>query len=617
MFLMMCGKATAKDLKNIKISFYCPSREVIKMADPVFREATWKTLSSQLHVDKVYLETHRDQQLVPEDVLLSVKSFFLEKGVEVGGGITFTIDESNNFETFSWTNPEHRKRAQEISAYTAAHFDDFILDDFFYEGVKSDGTISGKGNLRWPEYRTHLMTDAARECVILPAKKANPDVKAIIKFPNWYDCFPASGFDLEHEPMMFDGVWTGTETRNADSDQHLQPYHAFNAFHYFQNVSQGRNLGGWIDIPGENQYWDRYAEQVWITFLSGAKEIICSFDQNYRNKIDERFKAPWQDGKEKTSFSWKQMTEPVVQENGSRIRPTTLARATAIAAEKIDPIAGLLGNPTGIPSLKSFSSRGDDYLQSYLGMIGLPIDLRSDFKVPDKGVILLTEQAKDYDGLSDAIDAHLKGGGTVVVTSSFLKAAKDIVSRFVELRAESDVMVEDFGAFGKADRSFLLPRIEYYTNDSWQVIPAGRPLSGGTSGSPLLLRGDYSKGALYCLAIPEDYSDFYHLPQGVLDVIRRHLGASQEVVLEGPASVSLFLYDNQTLVVESFRNESVDVSLLVSEGYTAIEDLETLQRTSLGQARELPGRQRYHLPQRLSAEVHLPPHSFKAFRLIR
>ena len=34
-------------------------------------------------------------------------------------GITYTIDESNRFETFSYANPDHRKKVREIAEHTA------------------------------------------------------------------------------------------------------------------------------------------------------------------------------------------------------------------------------------------------------------------------------------------------------------------------------------------------------------------------------------------------------------------------------------------------------------------------------------------------------------------
>jgi len=52
------------------------------------------------------------------------------------------------------------------------------------------------------------MTEAAQNLVVGPAKKINPAVKVIVKYPNWYDHFQECGFNLESEPAIFDGLYT-------------------------------------------------------------------------------------------------------------------------------------------------------------------------------------------------------------------------------------------------------------------------------------------------------------------------------------------------------------------------------------------------------------------------
>ena len=153
------------------------------------------------------------------------KKFFKDRGIQVAGGITFTISEANRFQTLCYSNPDDRKRAKEIAEYTAKNFDEIILDDFFFTDCKDDGAIKDKGTRSWTNYRLQLMTDAAKNLVIGPAKAVNPKVKVVIKYPNWYEHFQGLGFNLETEPKMFDGIYTGTETRDAVmSAQHLQQY---------------------------------------------------------------------------------------------------------------------------------------------------------------------------------------------------------------------------------------------------------------------------------------------------------------------------------------------------------------------------------------------------------
>ena len=116
------------------------------------------------------------------------------------------------------------------------------------------------------------MTEAAKTLIMGPAKAVNLKVKVIVKFPNWYEHFQGLGFSLDKEPSIFDGIYTGTETRDANSSaQHLQPYLGYNIIRYYENIAPGKNGGGWVDPFGSN-YSDRYAEQLWLKLFAKARE---------------------------------------------------------------------------------------------------------------------------------------------------------------------------------------------------------------------------------------------------------------------------------------------------------------------------------------------------------
>ncbi len=548
----------AGNYKSYKVSIYTRAYEVEKMGDPEWLESTWKTISSQMKVDKIYLETHRDLLVVPQSTIDAAKKFFKAHDVEVAGGITYTVNERNNFETFCYTNPEHRKKVQEIAEYTAKNFDEFILDDFFFTDCKCDLCIEAKGDRSWSDFRRDLMTQAGLDLVIGPAKKVNPKVKVIIKYPNWYDDFQGLGFDLDRGPKIFDGVWTGTETRDPSGDQHLQNYESYSIITYFSAISNGRNGGGWVDSGGINMGMDRYAEQLWLTMFAKAPEMaLFDYRQLIGVNLDERYKTPWQG--QGTSFDWDEMMKPV---NG--VKPTTLARTAGYVFEKIDPVVAQLGNPKGVVSYKAYHTEGDDFLQTYLGMVGIPMDMRSEFPT-DQKVVLLTEQAKSDPDLVKKIDAQLKRGGDVVITTGLLEAIPEKMAQFAQVYVEGHTLVNDFGRYGKSDREFIIPQVSYFTNDTWELVSAGRPLSKGTSGYPVLLWGQYSKGRLYVLTIPEDFSDLYHYPVPALNFIRTILGQDLKVRLEGPSKVSLFVYDNDKAIVESFLDEPVTVTVIAGD----------------------------------------------------
>ncbi|MCL2651887.1 MAG: hypothetical protein FWD60_12815 [Candidatus Azobacteroides sp.] len=613
--LLISTAAFAGNYNGFKVSVYVRAYEVEKMKDRQWLDSTWNIISSQLKVDKIYLETHRDLLIVPDATLEQAKKYFLNKGLEVGGGITYTINEANSFETFCYSNPEDRKKVQEIAEHTAKHFDDFILDDFFFTSCKSDDEINAKGDKSWTQYRLELMTEAAQDLVINPAKKINPKVKIIIKYPNWYDHFQGLGFNLAVGPQLFDGVWTGTETRDPSSAQHLQNYLGYNIVRYFDNLRPGHNFGGWVDSGGSNMGMDRYAEQLWLTFFAKAPEIsLFAYNQLIGVRLNpEMHRTPWQG--QGTSFDYDEMMKPV-NLNGQTVVPTTIARAAGYTFEKINTFISKLGNPIGIKSYKPFHSLGDDFLQNYLGMIGLPMDMYSEFPT-DQKVVLLTEQAKYDPDIITKIKTQLTKGNDVVITSGLLKAIPEKIADIAELRADKIALVNDFGMAGKSSKDILIPQVQYQTNDAWELLSAGRPLTNGVSGYPMLLRAPYSKGNLYVMTIPDDFGNLYDLPQGILNFFRIVLSKDLDLRIDAPAKVSLFLYDNGTFIVESFLDEPVTIKINAKEGIDKITDL--LSGAVIDKMPEdntpRPFGYRFRFDDKNNVfSVTLSPHSYKVFK---
>ncbi len=613
-FVLMCaGSLVAQNYKSFKVSIYTRAYEVEKMKDLHWLDSTWTIISQQLTVDKIYLETHRDLLIVPDETLEQAKKFFQEKGLEVAGGITYTINESNNFETFAYSDPKDRAMVQKIAEHTAKHFDEFILDDFFFTSAKTDVEIATKGKKSWTEYRLDLMTEAGKNLVIDPAKKVNPNVKVIIKYPNWYDHFQGLGFNLEKGPYLFDGIWTGTETRDPGGNQHLQNYLSYNIIRYFHNLNPGHNGGGWVDSGGINMSMDRYAEQLHLTMLAKAPEIaLFAYNQLLDVKLQDSYNAPWQT--QNTSWNYAEMRKPIMTSEGMMVKPTTMARIADVVLHQTDELTQKLGNPVGIKSFKRFHSRGEAFLQNYLGMIGLPMDMHPTF-AEDQKVVLLTAQAAGDPDLVEKIRKQLQAGNEVVITTGLLKLEKDRLADIVELDCNDlKALVNDFGRYGKSSRDIIIPQVLYYTNDSWEIVSAGRPLSGGVSGYPILHRAIYSKGNLYVLTIPDDFGQLYDYPQEALKEIRRTMSKDLDAYLDAPSKVSLFLYDNKTMVVENFNDEPVEVSIMMNEKQMQIKDLmtgETIEAT-LPQLPDNPyWRSRMNTDN--AFKFTLKPHSYRAF----
>lgn len=591
--------------KNFKVSVYTRAYEVQKMADEHWLDSTWQVISSQLKVDKIYLETHRDLLIVDQETLTKAKKFFKKQGVEVAGGITYTIDESNQFQTFCYTNPENRKKAQEIIEYSAKNFDEVILDDFFFTSCKCELCVEAKGDRSWSEYRLQLMTEAAQNVIVNPAKKVNPKVKVVIKYPNWYEHFHELGFNLETEPKIFDGLYTGTETRDAvRSNQHLQPYLGYLVFRYYNNLKPGKNGGGWVDTGGMGTY-DRYAEQLWLTLFTKAPEMTL-FD--YRQMLYPLRKA-WEPEWKSTGTSF-DYAGFLPTEQGA-----TMAKTAAHALDVVDDLLGKLGTPYGIKSYKPYHSDGEDFLQNYLGMIGIPIDLVPEFPMDDE-MIILTESAKKDPQIVEKIKQRLMNGKDVVITSGLLNALQDRgIRNIVNLEyTDRKAEITEFMAGRRlieAKTPMLIPQIQYFTNDSWEIISG---MDDGL-GWPMLHQGKFGNATLYLLVIPENFDNLYDLPEPVLNQLRATVCKHNEMVLEGPSKVSLFTYNNDSFILESFNDEPVEMKVVLTEKPEHITDLVSNAKLDIETRPALKFWGRTFSPEKYVITVKLPPHSFQAYRL--
>lgn len=605
----------SQQYKNFKVAVYCRAYEVKQMADTTnYLKPAWNEISRQLKVDKIYLETHRDLVVVDQQTLDIAKKFFKDRGIETAGGITLTVSEPNRFQTFCYSDPADRKKVKELSEYTAKNFNEFILDDFFFTNCKDDGAIKDKGTKSWTQYRLDLMTEAAQSLIIGPAKAVNNKAKVVVKYPNWYEHFQGLGFNLEKEPKMFDGIYTGTETRDAvASAQHLQHYLGYNIFRYFENIAPGRNGGGWVD-PGGMTSADRYAEQLWITLFAKAPEQTLFDFRQLSRPIYPADRAAWQ--APHNSLDFDEMMQPVNYNGGTPAKPTTIARIAGYAFEKADAFLGKLGNPVGIKSYRPYHSVGEDFLQNYLGMIGLPMNMQPEFPAADS-VILLTEEAAADMRISDKIKKQLTEGKTVVITSGLLRAIQDKgLNDIAELRyTDRKALVQDYtaGTFRliHADKPVLIPQIQYLTNDSWEIVSG----MNGANGWPILHNADYSKGHLYVLTIPDNFADLYNLPSEALNKIREVMGAQLPVQVEGPSGISLYAYDNNTFIVESFLDKETNINILTPVRYNNITDLASNQQVT-GELRK-PGMS-YIEKNRKEKNVYsitIKPHSYRVFKM--
>jgi hypothetical protein len=81
--------------------------------------------------------------------------------------------------------------------------------------------------------------------------------------------------------------------------------------------------------------------------------------------------------------------------------------------------------------------------------------------------------------------------------------------------------------------------------------------------NPLVTYTNYCSGRAYFINIPDDYADIYWLPDTVLDKYRMHLSRALPVRIEGQAKVTLFPYNNNTFVLQSFLEHGTVVRVYI------------------------------------------------------
>ncbi len=549
--------------RHFRVAVYIPVNIVQRMAaDPGWMRSSWRTVRERLPVNEVFIESFRGGDMASGAQLNAVRRFFQAQGVDTAGGIAWAGRGGHGqFRSLCYTDPATRALVRRVSALTARHFKQIILDDFFFNNTKTASDIAAKGRRTWQQFRLQLMDQVARELVLAPARAANPRVQIIIKFPNWYPSFPGLGYDLAKEPAIFGEIWTGDETRDPEiTDQQLQPYESYEIFRYLENAAPGDNGGGWVD-PYDIRYIDRYAGQLWDTMLAKAPAINL-FEYNDLLRPAQPGQRPWAGQHASLDFT------ALVRRCQAQFGQSPLIADVADAAlGQMDRLVGHLGRPVGLANYRPYQSSGEDFLRDIIGMIGVPVEMTPRWPAQAR-TVLLTATAKSVPGIVDRIAQALQKGQNVIITSGLLRALQDQgFDRTTDMRVTPSILAVTayFAGFGAGAgrplpgqaQAVLFPAIRFDTNEDWAVV---RGLANGRS-APLLLMDHYGRGKLYVWTMPENLNDLYRLPPSVLAALRRYLDAGLPVRMDAPARISLFAYNNGAFVVHSYRNQAATVTI--------------------------------------------------------
>jgi hypothetical protein len=432
-------------------------------------------------ITRVFIETFRGGYYAERAALEGARDRFLKEGLVASGCVT-TVNVGKNGiggwgATACYTDKGTLENLAKIFEYSASIFDLIMIDDFLFTECGCEDCITARGDESWSKFRCDLMVNVSREYILKPARAVNPKVKIIIKYPLWYDSFHQNGYEVVRESKDYDFIWVGTETRDYDYD--VRPggevqYNAFFIMRWLGGIGGEKTGGGWIDALGTTP--ETYLEQVRQTVLGGGKEVMLF---HYGDLIRDNNKYDGKPGTPSANIVAFRKELPAVID---------LARIV-----KGKPLSGI--DIAKLPNSEPFN---EQYIFSFLGMLGLPLIPGHDLNVNSKSAIFTVHALKEP-GFSVRLKKILDSGKNVLITDNLAKLM--------------------------SDQKLL-------DNHNLMVLKTG--------GDP---------------------KNLLKMKQEELKPVRDHLLAPLGMQFDAPNKVSFWLLGNNTFIVENFNDNSVDVTL--------------------------------------------------------
>jgi hypothetical protein len=363
-------------------------------------------------VTKVYIEEFRGGYTADRPTLVRARDAFGAAGIETSGCITTTRmgkDSTGWKEISCYTDPKTQEKLKSVFEYAAGLFNEIMIDDFWFTDCECSECKAARaarvvtiGGVRypvvgdsWEDYRCELMVQLSRHYILEAARKVNPKVKVIIKYPQWYDTFHERGYDVARETADFDRIWVGTETRDY-TDQRwggTVQYEGFFIMRWLGGIGGAKCGGGWYDPYGTTPA--TYLEQARQTVLAGARESML--------------------------FCYGSLQSGTGPKNIEALRaniPELFAVAEAVAKRR----------PAGIAAYKPANSHPEDekVVFDFVGMLGLPLLPCHEFPAKASAAFFSVHALKDTD-FAAKLKAFIKAGKPVLLTDGLVKALGDKV----------------------------------------------------------------------------------------------------------------------------------------------------------------------------------------------
>lgn len=344
-------------------------------------------------VTRVYVENFRTGYFADDQTIRSVANALREGGIEPAGGVTPNgmAGRSTGWHIIGcFTDTASVRQLQQAMEQAASLFDLVMIDDFFFTDCECDNCVAARADRSWAEFRMDLMVDLALNHVIGPARKVNPDVRLILKYPQWYDLLHQRGYDVCRMTEAFDMTWAGTELRDPDHDDPILPNilqtEGQFVMRWIEALSGHKCGGGWFDVLATSP--DTYLEQAWQTILGGAREIVL--------------------------FNYHSFGQPDGQACLDR-----LAEHRAALEELAGQVAAR--SPRGIATPKPPHSDPADgrHVYDHFGMLGLPMHPQVYLTADSPSAFVPAENLADPD-IARSVNQMLAAGKPILATDGLL-----------------------------------------------------------------------------------------------------------------------------------------------------------------------------------------------------
>jgi hypothetical protein len=369
-------------------------------------------------ITHAFLEEFRDGYLAERSTLQHARDRFRAAGLLVSGCVTTTrIGKPSSGwgpEVCCYTDQPTQANLQQVFEYAASIFDEIMIDDFFFEDCKCpqcDAAREAKlvtvgtntypvTSDSWTDYHCALMLHVSEDRVLGPAKKINPKVRLILKYPQWYDSYQDRGYDVARETGAFDRIWVGTETRDYTNEVHwggTVQYEGYFLMRWLGGIGGEKCGGGWYDWLGTSAPY--YIGQARQTILAGARETLLFCYGGLNPAAHSHFPS---------SIPW---PTPTGQEDTTALRanlPELLATAREVQKRQ----------PLGIAAYKPINSEGgtDSRIFDYLGMMGLPLVPCHQFPTNAPAAFFSVHTFDDPNAATE-INDYIKTGRPVLMTA--------------------------------------------------------------------------------------------------------------------------------------------------------------------------------------------------------